>query len=66
MNENEESLNQFRTLIKAQDLLRSVYCEQTGKASNVLRDLDKQMSKAINSFAESKGIISVSGTAKKI
>lgn len=59
-----DSLEQFRMLIKAQDLVRQVYCRQTGNLCDNLRDLDKIMSKIINQHAQEKGIVSVSGTSK--
>lgn len=54
--------DKFRVLIASQDLLRNVMCQESGKAFTILRELDKQFSKAINAFGEIHHLGSVSNT----
>lgn len=43
-------LEKFEKLIEAQDLIRSVYCRETGEMAEDLRKVDRSLSKAINKF----------------
>jgi hypothetical protein len=53
-------LIKFRKLIKAQDLIRNVYCDEENKVKRELRDIDKYLSVAINNFATQNLINSIS------